>query len=65
MVIGGQQIYEQCLKYANRIYLTVFDTYLEGDAHFPELDSSWKIIYSRDGKSNTPFKYKFNILERA
>lgn len=64
MIIGGQQIYEQSVVYADRIYLTIFDTVLEGDAFFPELDSGWKTTYSRAGSVSEPFPYTFNILER-
>lgn len=64
MIIGGQQIYEQALQYTDRIYLTIFDTMIEGDAFFPILDESWKIIYKRSGKTNIPFPYSFNIFER-
>lgn len=64
MIIGGQQIYEQALKYANRVYLTIFNTELEGDAFFPRLDNSWKITYTRSGKVEEPFPYTFNIFEK-
>lgn len=64
MIIGGQQIYEQALEHANRIYLTIFNTELVGDAFFPALDNSWKITYTRNGRVEVPFPYTFNIFEK-
>ncbi len=37
MVIGGSQIYEQCLPLADRVYLTRVHAEVEGDAFLPEL----------------------------
>lgn len=37
-VIGGSEIYNLALPFADRIYLTEVDTEVDGDAHFPELD---------------------------
>lgn len=65
MIIGGQQIYEQALPHASRVYLTIFNTNLEGDAFFPNVDeASWNKVYTRKGKTDTPFEYTFNIFER-
>lgn len=35
---GGQRIYSQGIKYAQRLYLTEIDADYNGDAFFPELD---------------------------
>jgi len=37
-VIGGAQIYAQCLARATRIYLTRLDLEVTGDTFFPDLD---------------------------
>jgi dihydrofolate reductase len=37
-VIGGAEIYNLALPFADRIYLTEVDAEVEGDAFFPELD---------------------------
>lgn len=42
-VIGGAQIYEQFLPYANKIYLTKIITSLDGDTKFPDIVGSWEI----------------------
>jgi dihydrofolate reductase len=42
-VIGGAQIYRQCLARAQRIYLTRVDIEVAGDAFFPPLDArDWR-----------------------
>ncbi len=38
MVIGGGQIYEQAMPFADRLYLTEIDAEIEGDAYFPQVD---------------------------
>jgi dihydrofolate reductase len=42
-VIGGAQIYEEFMPYADKIYLTKVCAHLEGDTKFPSLMGSWKI----------------------
>ena len=39
-VIGGEAIYNLALPLADRLYLTEVDAEPEGDAHFPDLDTS-------------------------
>lgn len=42
MIIGGADIYAQCLPFAGRIYLTDVDVDCAGDAMFPPLDhAAW------------------------
>lgn len=43
MVIGGEQIFEQALPWASRLYLTEVDIEVEGDSRFPEWDpAQWQ-----------------------
>ena len=48
MVIGGAEIYRQCLPLAQRLYLTEIDLSTEGDAYFPDYQSEkaddWRLI---------------------
>jgi len=37
-IIGGAQIYEQALPYADRLYLTLIEDTKEADAFFPEYE---------------------------
>ena len=39
MVIGGGEIYRQCMALASTIYLTRVHTQIEGDVYFPELNA--------------------------
>ncbi len=43
MIIGGAEIYAQCLPFASRIYLTDVELDIAGDAHFPDVDlTAWR-----------------------
>ena len=65
MVIGGAQIYHDCLPIADKLYLTKVDARIEGDAFFPEIDSSqWKKISEKSPSAVDKHPYSFLILER-
>jgi dihydrofolate reductase len=67
MIIGGAQLYTQLLPRVQRIYLTQIDTAFEGDAWFPELDTSlWHEIAREDHTPDerNPHAYSFLVLER-
>ncbi len=66
--IGGQQIYREALKVADRIYLTRVDAQISGDAFFPEFPLDlWKLVeeehHGADEKNE--FNYSFQLLQRA
>lgn len=68
MVIGGGEIYRQCLPFADRIYLTRVHAEIEGDVYFPELDSSfWEVttkeFHEKDEKHN--FSFTFQTFDRV
>ncbi len=63
MIAGGKSIYEQFLKIADRIYLTVIDKEYKGDVYFPKIDEEvWKVVSSKKGKS---LFLTFKVLERV
>lgn len=63
MVIGGEQIYRQCLPKANRIYLSVVDGAFEGDAFFPKLEpDEWGIINTEHFPSDARNAHDFTLL---
>ena len=65
MVIGGAQIYHDCLPIADKLYLTKVDARIEGDAFFLEIDSSqWKKISEKSPSAVDKHPYSFLILER-
>lgn len=58
-IIGGADIFEQTLKIADRLYLTVVEGNYEGDAFFPDYSQFKKIISEEKGESG---KYKLTFL---
>lgn len=38
MVVGGGALYKEMMPRARRLYLTLVEAVVEGDAHFPEID---------------------------
>lgn len=67
MIIGGASFYEQMLPLAERLYLTLVDTDIEGDAWFPEFEvENWLEIEKQKHAKNdkNPFAHEFVILEK-
>jgi dihydrofolate reductase len=62
-IIGGEQIFRLALPLANRIYLTIIQKEIEGDAFFPEFSQTeFKGIQSDYIDAALP--YTFSIFER-
>jgi dihydrofolate reductase len=67
-VIGGAEIYQQTLPFANRIYLTIIHQDFEGDAFLFELDQTvWQETSRKDFEANEKnrYGYSFITLERV
>ncbi|MDP4527631.1 type 3 dihydrofolate reductase [Alkalimonas delamerensis] len=68
MVMGGAEIYRQCLAKAKRLYLTQIDAELTGDTWFPDYQAvaDWRVLASEShpADAKNPFSYQFIILER-
>jgi len=67
MVVGGAMLYGEALSKADRMYLTMVETEVEGDTLFPEYDSGqWQEVarehHPRDDKN--PYAYSFVTLSR-
>lgn len=62
-VIGGGQIFEQVIKKADKLYLTVVDREISGDAFFPDFSEFKKITFEKTGQSGD-LTYTFMELER-
>ncbi len=64
-VIGGSEIYNQTIKYADVIHMTQVHVDIEeADAFFPKVDlTSWKIVDSI-ASSDANYKYSFLTLKR-
>lgn len=66
-IIGGGDIFDQSIEYADRIYLTKVDASVEADTFFPQINyDDWKVIISEftDNSDIDQFPYTFQILER-
>lgn len=67
-VIGGAQIYQEALPFADRLYITELDANFEGDAHFPKWDAGQFREVSRErheANEGRPFAFSFVVLERV
>jgi dihydrofolate reductase len=61
-IIGGAEIYQLALPFADRLYLTEIKTELEGDTYFPKLDPSiWnetsRVAHSTDDRHQYAFDF--------
>lgn len=66
MVIGGEQIYQQALPLADRIYLTEVSAEVEGDAWFEMPEIGWHLISVKKGEDEAaPYPYHFVVYERS
>lgn len=67
-VIGGQQIYEQFIEHADRLYLTVIDNYFQKvDTFFPPFNLlDWMVIENKENKADekNPYDHYFVTYER-
>lgn len=67
MIIGGAEIYQLLLPYAQKILLTEVQAEIDGDAFFPEIDNNtWhevsREVHCRD--ENHAYDYAFVTLTR-
>ncbi len=48
MIIGGESLYKQTIKLANRMYLTLYNKNIYGNKYFPKFNKKkWKIIFRK------------------
>ena len=59
-IIGGGQIYSQGIKRADKLYLTLIHTNIEGDAFFPDYSDFTKKVFELSGESEG---YRYTFLE--
>ncbi|WP_392558496.1 type 3 dihydrofolate reductase [Orbus mooreae] len=69
MIIGGGNIYQQALPYANRLYLTHILADLIGDTHFPDYYAlaDWQSIFCEKHQADekNQYAYTFEILDKV
>ena len=64
-VIGGAQIFKECLPLSQYLYLTFIDTEFEGDTYFPEYDKSqWELLSQKESHTKEGIKLTFTIWKR-
>ena len=62
-IIGGGQIYQEAIKLADKLYLTVVEGNPQADTFFPEYSEFKKIVFEENHEKEG-LKYKFLDLER-
>lgn len=63
MIVGGAEIYTQTLFLANRLYLTMIDEEVPGDAFYPEWENDFELSEKVDREENG-HKFSFCLFER-
>lgn len=62
-VIGGAEIYQQAMPFADKLYLTLMESDAEGDTFFPEYGEFTKTLFKQESISDN-IKYTFLDLGR-
>jgi len=62
-IIGGGQIFEQAIKFADKLYLTVIEGKFDADTYFPDYSDFKKVVFEQEFAS-VDHKGKFLELER-
>ncbi|MFO7582736.1 type 3 dihydrofolate reductase [Guyparkeria sp.] len=68
MVMGGADIYYQFLPRADRMYLTLVELEVAGDAHFPAyVPDEWELVEAtrHDADDKNPYNYQFLTFDRV
>lgn len=61
--IGGASIYQQAIKLADKLYLTVVDAEVPADTYFPDYEEFDKVKITGEGKTGE-LKYQFLELTK-
>ena len=66
MVIGGAEVYRQCLPYCDRIYVTRMEAALSADCFFENLDlrPEWEQVQNGKPQEENGIRYRFTIYQR-
>lgn len=63
IIMGGGQLYEQILPYANKLYLTLVNTQVNGDAFFPAWDTdAWQEIDRTHHEKDEKHAFAFDFV---
>jgi dihydrofolate reductase len=62
-IIGGKQIYDQALAFANKMYITRIHTSIDGDTSFPCYDDSkWEMTSYKERDADEKNAYALSFL---
>lgn len=63
MIIGGAEIFNQSLEFADQMFLTLIDHEFEGDSYFPEWDEEeWKVVTEEFHPADDKNPYDFRLV---
>ncbi len=64
-VIGGGNIYKQCMPMLNRLYITRVHMVIEdAEAFFPEVDAAkWELVWKENHPADEKHKYAFTFQQ--
>jgi len=68
MVMGGAEIYQLALPFADKLYYTQIEHTFEGDTSFPDINlSQWTNTHSESHQSDekNKYPYRFEIYQRG
>lgn len=62
--IGGERVFREAMKYAEKIYLTVIHhKYSDADRFFPTIpENEWKIIETENNMTDEEFAFPFSFI---
>jgi dihydrofolate reductase len=62
-IIGGAEIYQLAMPFANRLYLTEIHTELDGDTYFPRFDkTAWEETSRKHHASDERHRFAFDFI---
>ncbi len=64
MVIGGEQIFKEALKIADRMYITLIHQSFEGDTFFPEYGGEWELVSESERFESNGIPFSYLVYER-
>lgn len=64
-IVGGGQIYTEALPVADRLYLTLIHTIIDGDAFFPEYTDVFKKVVTAEDFEEAGQRLTYLTLERS
>lgn len=65
MVIGGAEIYNQAIGFADELIITRVDAeFPEADVFFPEINCDWNLTFESEVKQENNLNFKFQLHSR-